>query len=208
MKLLFVLLRLTLVFAGVVLSFDAPRGSVEAQTAPALGPGDRLIGRIANLTGSPTSPDSFSLQLGNSSVDLRVAPNHVVLRPLSGEAEVEGLTNGDFAAVALRRIKHSWVVGRITFDVQPFAPLRQTNGTVVRLSPDGLRLLLRLDSVRVLQIRLTHLTRVRVDGRFTDPQSALIRGGTVQALLLRMSGYWLAIDLDLHTQNPLLRSPV
>lgn len=194
--------RPALLCSALLLALTAALTPANAQTVPTISAGDRLIGQIANLTGSPTSPDSFSLQLGTASVDLRVAPNRVVLRPLSGEAEVEGLTNGDYATVNVRRVKRVWVVVRITFDVQPFAPLRQISGMVQRVSPDGMHVLLRLDQAKTLQLRITRQTRVHVDGRIADSQ-LLTKGSSVQALLLRTNGIWVAIDLDVHSQYPL-----
>lgn len=195
--------RLAALFGAVALSLAGILTPVHAQIATTVGVSDRLIGQVTNLIGSPTRPDGFSLQLGTSSVDLHVAPNRVTLRPLSGEAEVEGLANGDYALVNVRRVKRAWMVVRITFDVQPFAPLRQISGTLLRISPDGMRAVLRLDPTHTLLFRVTRQTRLRLDGRFTDPLTGLTKGSAVQGLLLRVNGVWAAIDLDARSQGPL-----
>lgn len=166
-----------------------------AQMIPPTGFADnRFAGEVGAVLGAPSSPDMFTLQLGYLAMDFRVGPRTTFV-PRSAEAQVEGFVQGDFAVVVGHRTKQGWLAIRIFFDVQPIRPLREIIGTIMRVSPNGARFLIRLDTGGSLFARTNRQTRFRVDGRLMDGQPSLLRGEIVQALVLQRNG-WIAYEVN------------
>lgn len=174
----------------------APAG---AQTVPIVHSYDRVhfIGQVSNVLGSSTIPDSLSLQLGTLAIDLRTIPR-TTIKANSAEAQVEGLVNGDYALVTGRRVKRAWVAVRIVYDVRPFGPLRQFSGTILRVSPNNVRLLLKLDTGHNLWVRASPKAHFRMDGHLLDVPPIFTKGETIQILALNDYG-WTAYEIDLHS---------
>lgn len=192
-------IRAVALSCGLFLSLAGALPHAAAQTAPPVAGFDRtrLIGEVANLQGPTSNPDSFSLQLGYLTVDLHITPNTTYVAR-SAEAQIEGLVNGDYAFVVTRRVRHVLIAFRIVFDVQPFHPLREFTGAVVRVSPDQMHLVMKLlDTTRTFSLRLTRQTRFKIDGRIADIPPALVKGEAIQIVALQRNG-WIAFDVDVH----------
>jgi hypothetical protein len=155
-----------------------------------------MITNVATLNGDPTGdPVSFTLELG---IQLEVI--HLVGRTVitgrSAEAVVEGLAVRDYAVVRATRFKGVWYATRIIFDVQPVAPLHLFSGALVRLSPDGKRLVVKPDVGKgVVVLRLLPRTRYHVDGLPVAVAPALVPAESLQVLSQRINGTWIAWDV-------------
>src|SRR5690348_10644658 len=94
-----------LLLVPALLAAVAPPG---AQAQHALGPqgvpqtlaGPRLMGQVSALSGPVSNPDGFTLDTGNRSVDVRIAPK-ATFTARSAEAEVEGLQVGDYVVASV-----------------------------------------------------------------------------------------------------------
>jgi hypothetical protein len=168
-----------------------------AQTPPVNWP-DRthLVGLVSNVIGPDGDPTSFVLQLGTMSVQIGTIPRtRFVARSL--EAQVEKLVAGDYALVVTRRTRDSFIAVRITYDVEPFPPLRALSGTITWVSPDQMRFRLRLDAGgKIVGVRVRPQVRFQIDGRVADTIPTLARGQTVQVLALQHNGLD-AYEIDL-----------
>jgi hypothetical protein len=167
----------------------------------------KLAGQITNIMGTSASPTGFTLQLGLQTWTLQI-PLKGIIRAQSAEADVEGLVTNDYASVDARLVKivdarsvrYVLYAQRTLFDVQPVMPLRLFVGTVVRVSPDGRRITIRLDLSRTVVIHPGLMTRYRVDSRATDIPPTLVKGTMVDILARRMGdGSWVAYDLNLRS---------
>jgi len=184
----------------LIASLGASGMSAHAQKLTNLTTGTpiRLVGQITNLQGTPDSPSGFTLQLGIDTWDLKIPPQGII-KAQSAEADVEGLVNGDYALIDARRIKHVLYAYNILYDVQPLAPLRLFDGTVVRVSPDGRRITIRADQNKVFLIRVALDARYRIDGKVSDSVPVLLKGNTMQILARHNLAGWIGYDLDLRT---------
>lgn len=191
-------LRAAVLFCGLLLTF-AGLTPAAAQTAPpraGFAP-NRLVGEVTNLQGPATGPMSFTLELGYLSVDLHITARTTFVSR-SAEAQIEGLANGDYAFVVARRIKRQLVAMRVSFDIQPFSPLREIDGTVVRVNPVQTRLVIRFSANnKILVVRLNRQSRYKTDGRIDDFPPILTRGDFVQVLCLQRNGL-IGYEVDVH----------
>lgn len=167
-----------------------------AQGIPAFGlKGNHFAAMVAGVQGPSGNPNVFSLQLGDLSMQMHIVPRTTFV-PRSAEAEVEGLTTGDYALVVARRIRRQWVAMRVAFDVRPFPPFRLLKGTVFTVNPNGKSFTLRLNSGRNVFLRLNPHLRVQQGGQTLVTPPLLSRGMLVQALALRR-GAWVVFNLTI-----------
>lgn len=159
---------------------------------------NRLVGQVQNVVGPGASPTGFTLQLGNQTADLKIVPA-TVFAARSAEAEVEGFITGDYALVVARRTDHGLVARRVSFDIQPFLPLRLVTGTLQRVSLNGRHVLVKLDNTRIMWLQITRQTRYRQDGKVVAIPPALTRGMQLQILAVRAYGAWVAADINIRT---------
>jgi hypothetical protein len=150
----------------------------------------------ANPNGDPTS---FTLELGMQVEVVHLVPRTVITGK-SAEAVVEGLAPNDYAVVRATRYRGIWYATRIVFDVQPVAPLRLISGSLVRVSPDGKRIVVKQDTPKgTIVMRLVPRTRYHVDGRPVDIAPVLIPDEAIQVLGQRINGLWVAWDVYTRT---------
>jgi len=146
-----------------------------------------LIGAVTSVIGPAGNPTSFSLELGTLSADIGTIPRtRFVARSL--EAQVEKFVTGDYAMVLIRRVKTGLIAVRITYDVDPFPPLRQLGGTVTWVSQDQMRFRIRLDDGKIMPLRVRPQTRFAIDGKLSDSLPPLLRGQVLQVLALQHNG--------------------
>lgn len=88
---------------------------------------------------------------------------------------------------------------KITYDVDPVPPLRAVSGTVVRLTPDGRRVNVKLDTGGSRWITIGRLARYLVDGRAVAPAPILLRGEPVQLVVNRLMFPWVALEIDVRS---------
>lgn len=161
----------------------------------------RFFGQIVNLIGAKTNPAGFTLQLGTQTTDIRIAPKTTFVAK-SAEAEVEGLLAGDYASIVTKRVNRLLVAVRIVFDVAPINPMHQFTGTIFRVSLDGRRFVVRLDTGKSATLRLSKLVRIHIEGRPTETPALLLKGEYVQVLAVRESGAWSAYDVTIRASTP------
>jgi hypothetical protein len=192
-----------LVFVAATLGSLAP--PARAQTVPVGWPDrNHLIGMVTDVVGPAGDPTSFSLQLGNLSAEVVTVPaTRFVARSL--EAQVEKLVVGDYALVVIRHTKAGLTAARITYDVEPFGPLHAFNGAITWVSPDQMRFRLRLDTGRVVPLRVRPQTRFELDGHVADTLPTLLKGQTVQVLALQYNGLD-AFEINVTRSGPALLS--
>lgn len=172
-------------------------GPAKAQTVPIAWPDKtHLIGLVTDVVGPAGDPTGFTLQLGTMTADVGTVPRtRFVARSL--EAQVEKFVVGDYALVLIRKTKVGVVAARITYDVVPFPPLRELNGTIQWVRLDQLAFRLRMDpGNRIVVLRIRPQTRFHVDGRPVDIVPTLARGQDVQVLALQRNGFD-AYEIDL-----------
>jgi hypothetical protein len=140
-------------------------------------------------------PMGFRLELGLNAEDIKLIGSTVITGK-SAEAVVEGVSPGDYALVRAKRYRGVWYATRVVFDVQPVAPLRLFSGTIVRMSTDGKRIVLKLDGTKAIVVtRLILKTRFHVDGHPVDIPPTLALLEPLQALCQRINGTWLVFDV-------------
>jgi hypothetical protein len=146
-----------------------------------------LIGAVTSVIGPAGNPTSFTLELGTLTADIGTNPRtRFVARSL--EAQVEKFVTGDYALVLVRKVKTGLIAVRITYDVDPFPPLRQLSGTVTWVSQDQMRFRMREGDGKIFPLRVRPQTRFSIDGRLSDSLPPLLRGQTIQVLALQRNG--------------------
>jgi hypothetical protein len=191
-------LAVSIAAASVLIQAASP-----ARAYPIIGPlpGQHLIGSVASIQGSPSSPSGLILQLGLQTAIVKVVPQTVIVAR-STEADVEGLLTGEYALVTaqFQRKTHAYVARRVTYDVQAFFPLKSSTGTIMRQTPDGKRFLVRLPTSHTAWYRTSlKLTRYEEDGRVIDAQPQMVRGEGVVILSFHTGNGWIAVDVSLTT---------
>jgi hypothetical protein len=180
----------------------------EARADRAHGVPARFVGQVTQLVGPPGNPTEFTLQLRYRSIDIKIASDAVFIAR-SAEAEVEGFQVGDYATVTARRAEHVWIAVRIQFDVQPLVTaLVSVTGTVLRVSNDERRIVIRLDTggtgTRLITIGVK--TRFEIDGQPAPVAVPLVKGDIVHVQMRATNHGWYALTVDLvSTATPGLR---
>lgn len=196
-------LSLVVAVAGLITPASASVGGPHSGPLVA-----RFNGRVTALTGPPDSPSGLTLQLRDRTVDVRIGSGVDCAYALnctarSAEAEVEGLQVGDYALVSARRINRTWVAFHIDFDVQPIdmRPPPIVTGTIVKVTPNGLRFQLRVvtGGVGLHWVTIGPKTIFRVDGQLTDMPPTLSKGDAVRVTIRVTDRGWAAIEVDLRT---------
>jgi len=183
---------------GVLLALILGPFPVRAQTHP---PPARFVGQVTAVTGSPGSPRGFTLQTKARSIDMRISPTAIV-NPRSAEAEVEGFTVGDYATVLAVHVNRAWVAERIDFDVRPVPSAPQTKtvtGTVTRVTVNGKRFLLLLDTGGTRWIAVNDKTQFRVDNQLVFNPPMLAKGAQVVVTVRVTPTGWVAVEVNLKT---------
>jgi hypothetical protein len=155
----------------------------------------RFVGQVMTLLPANGSPNAFVLLQPNLSVTISINPQ-TQLTGSSAEANVEGLARDDYAVVHAKHVQGRWVATKITYDVDPILPLRVVSGTVVKLTPDGRRVNVKLDTGASRWITIGRLARYRLDGRAVDPPPIFVKGELVQLIINRAAVPWLALEVD------------
>lgn len=158
----------------------------------------RFAGQVTTLLSVNGNPASFVLLQPNVSVTVTINPQTQFVGS-SAEANVEGLARDDYAVVNARRSQGRWIAMKITYDVDPVPPLRAVSGTVVRLTPDGRRVNVKLDTGGSRWITIGRLARYLVDGRAVAPAPILLRGEPVQLVVNRLMFPWVALEIDVRS---------
>jgi hypothetical protein len=155
----------------------------------------RFVGLITNYQGTPLNPIAFTLQLGMETVDLRTYAKTALL-PQSAEAELEGMADGEYALVFVRKMKGVWMAYRIRYDVQPVLPLRKLSGTILRVNPDGMHFQLKLDTAHTVVLRINKDARyVGIAPPAPGEVPVLNKGDLVDVTALFSNG-WVAYEID------------
>jgi hypothetical protein len=158
-------------------------------------------GQITALIGPASNPSGLILQLGTDSIDIRLSAK-TMISGKSAEADVEGLVRGDYAVVRAKRVNRVWFATRITFDVQPIAPLRLVSGMILHVNADGRHFTLRPDVGKgTYFMRVIRQTRFTMDMRPGDAPTMLIKGAVVQILCRKIDGLWTAYTINLRSST-------
>jgi hypothetical protein len=191
-----ILKAISLLVACALLCGGLAAAPVGAKGMPNVG--SRLMGVVVSVLGTTDNPNFFTLQLGTDTAVVRIAPR-TVFTPKSAEASLAGFTSGDYAIVTFRRFKGTLVAGRILFDVQPLAPLRLFDGTVMRVAPNGQRFVIRLvGTIHLVNFRLSKTsTLYQLDGSPAISPVTLAKGNDVEILGLNTFGGWVAYTVNL-----------
>ena len=161
----------------------------------------RIIGQVANITGPQTSPVAVTLQLGLQTTTVMVVSGTYITAH-SAEADVEGLSSGDFALITVRGPETAFVAKRITYDVRPFPPLRQFEGSVGRESPNGKHFTLKLANGNTAFVRvLTRVSAFKVDGKLASLPPVLTKGEDAQVLAFHTFNGWAAATVSLRSTS-------
>jgi hypothetical protein len=158
----------------------------------------RFAGQVTTLLPAAGSPTSLVLLQPNLSVSVSINPQ-TQLTGQSAEANVEGLVRGDYAMVNARRVDEKWVAATITYDVDPVPPLRAVSGIVLKVSPNGRRLNVKLDSGGNRGITIGRLARYRLDNHLVDPPPILLKGEPIQLVVSRATDAWIALEVDVRS---------
>lgn len=160
-------------------------------------PPGRFVGQVTALTGPVSNPTGMTLALGMDSVDIRFGLRYSP-RPLSAEAEVEGLAVKDYVSLQAWRTRNGLVTQRVQFDVQPFGRLKSITGIVQTVSPDGRHIKLRLaDTGTIRWIEVIKQTRYDIDGRPALGPVPVGHDQTLQILVLKGDLDWIAADINI-----------
>ncbi len=147
------------------------------------------------------NPSGLTVQLGLLTSQVRILPQTTVIVAKSAEAEVEGLLPGDYVLINLQRRSHLMTARRLTYDVQPFFPMKSYSGAILRQSADQKRFLVRLVTNRNLWFRTSaRLTRYEVDGKLQSTVPLLTKGEDVEILTYRLELNWVAVDVNVTSQ--------
>jgi hypothetical protein len=158
----------------------------------------RFVGQVTALVPASGSPTSFVLLQPNTSVSVSINPQ-TQLTGQSAEANVEGLVRDDYAVVNARRIDGKWVAAMITYDVDPVPPLRTVSGSVVKVSPNGRRVNVRLDAGGNRLVFIGRLARFRLDNHLVDPPPILFKGESIQFVVNKSGVSWVALEVDIRS---------
>lgn len=165
----------------------------------------RFAGLISDVTGPAGAPTAFTLQYKDRFVAMHTPAKTTTFQAKSAEAEVEGLLPGDYAVVLARHLKKGWTAFVVTFDVRPFAGLRNQlllTGTILRVAPTGRQFSLRLDSGGTRAIKVLLRTKFFLDGQPIDPPPGLAKGTYVQVVLRKSDTGWFAFLINVRTTQP------
>ncbi len=158
----------------------------------------RFIGQVTEVGATGGEPITFTLQTRRRLVPFRIAP-YATFTALSAEAEVEGLATDDYAVVEARHVRRIWVAVHIAFDVQPIQNDQIVlNATIIRTSPNGQAVFVRLPSGEVRRVTIVARTRFKVSGQITDVPPTFVRGDTVSITMKPVANGWIAIEIDLN----------
>jgi hypothetical protein len=158
----------------------------------------RFVGQVTALLPINGSPTAFVLLQPSLSVTISINPQ-TQLTASSAEANVEGLARDDYAVVNAKHVQGRWIAAKITYDVDPILPLRTVSGSVVRLTPDGRRVNVKLDTGGSRWITIGRLARYRLDGRIIDPPPILLQSEPVQFVINRATIPWVALEVDVRS---------
>jgi hypothetical protein len=191
----------TRVFALILVTFClavVQKEPAHAQQAPP--DVQRFVGQVIRLFPSANNPAGFTLQLRNRTIDLMITAG-TKFHAGSAEAEVEGFQAGDYAVVTARHVNRTWVASSIDFDVQPITVMQVQNvtGTIVRVSPNGKRFLMLLDTGTMRWVTVTRKTKFHMDGQLVDPPPPLLKGDMVQVGMEHTGRLWVALDITIRT---------
>lgn len=158
----------------------------------------RLTGQVSAISAPNGSPTQFTLQTTAQVVTVKIAPR-ATFTALSAEAEVEGLSVGDYAVVRVRHVRRGWIALHIAFDVRPVhIPNRATIvASVVRETPNGHDLIVRLPSSTIRWVMLDARTKFRVYGPMSSSSPVFARGNLVHITMRRGPRGWIAVEIDL-----------
>lgn len=187
-------------FAVAVLLAGLLTSPVSARNVPTVGGvQQRFVGTVGQILGPADSPIQITLTLGTLSTDVRVT-SRTVFAAKSAEASVEGLLQGDYAVVTAQRVKAEWIARRVVFDVQPIFPLHLFTGLVLRETPDGKRVTIRIAGTqRQVLMHIVKPVQYEMDGRSLLTPLALNRGDQVEVLALHVFDGWNAFSINVKT---------
>lgn len=181
----------------------APLPAAARVTAGMHVPIERLIGQVAAISAPNGSPTQFTLQTADRVVAMKIAPR-ATFTALSAEAEVEGLNIGDYAIVRARHPRRGWVALHIEFDVRPVhvSDLVTLVASVVRETPNGHDLVVRLPSSIIRWVVLDAQTKFRVYGPLSSGPPVFGRGDLVHITMRRGPQRWIAVEVDIISGSP------
>lgn len=159
----------------------------------------RFPGEVTDLVGPAASPTSFTLQVRDHSVTIRIMPR-TVFQARTAEAQVDGFAQYDFAVVTTTRMNGEWRAVRVLYDVVPWGPIRDFSVTahVVTLDAKGKNVQLKLASGDTHWVRLTLNTRYQVDGVPALTPPALVKDSVVVVTVHRNdAGVWVGALVNL-----------
>ena len=158
----------------------------------------RFVGQVTMLVSIAAGATSFELLQPNTTAVITIN-RQTQLTGRSAEANVEGLARDDYAIVNARRVGARWIATRIAYDVDPIPPLQTVTGSIMRVSVDGRRVYVRLDTGASRWITIGRLARYRLDGRLMDPSPIPLKGEAVQLVVNRSTAAWVALEVDLRS---------
>lgn len=159
----------------------------------------RVAGQVTAIAGPAANPTGFTLQLTDRSIAVRIV-SRTTITARSAEALVDGFLANDFAVVTTVKSGGGWVANRIVYDAVPFGPIRQftISGSVMRVSPNGKRFMLRLVTGARHWVQITRNSRFEVNGVPTTPAPILARTNPVEVKIRRANNYrWVALLINL-----------
>lgn len=175
------------------------------------GPGpQRIYGQVAGIFGPAAGPTGLAIQQQQGKADTTRTVTirldaRTVLRARTAEAQVEGLTVGDFAVVQVNRPGTDVNARRIVFDVDPFGPIRffSVTGTILRLNRAGTQVLLALPGGAERWIILTVNTRFSIDGSPAGYTPSFQRNNVLTVDVHLTNRGWIAQSVNLRsTRSP------
>jgi hypothetical protein len=185
-------------FAGccILLAYIMP-STVGAQTVRRVDD-VKFVGQVLSLDGPAADPRGVALQISNKVLSIRIAPE-TTLMPNSAEAEVAGLMDGDFASVLAYRSGKSWIADKIVFDVVPLGSANTVTlrATITRVVPDGVHIVLRLDTGGARRLAITPRTEFRVNGTATTSPPHPTKGEQAIITMRATPRGWVALIIDL-----------
>jgi hypothetical protein len=169
-----------------------------------------VFGEVAAIYGPAAGPTGLAIQQQQGKTDTTKTvtirlDTRTILRARTAEAQVEGLTVGEFAVVQVNRTGTDVSARRIVFDVDPFGPIRffSVTGTVLRLNRAGTQVLLGLPGRATRWIILTVNTRYSLDGLVTGYVPTLQRNNVVTVDVNLTERGWIAQSVNLRsTRSP------
>lgn len=160
-----------------------------------------FFGLVLNLSGPATNPTGFVLQTKLRIIPFRLT-THTSLTGNSAEAAVEGFQANDYAYVCAVRVDRIWKAQSIKYDVQPFNPKQAPStitlrGTILRVTPNGLRFTMLLESGATRVVNIGPKTKYLIDGQ-TMAGLPIVGPGDIVAVTMRRDnrGAWLALQIN------------